>query len=39
MRQESLGLKEHLPKEITSKLETLMLTKATIYFSNGKSND
>jgi hypothetical protein len=39
MRQESLGLKEQLPKEITSKLETFTFTKATIYFSNATSND
>jgi hypothetical protein len=34
MRQESLGLKEQLPNEINSKLETFTFTNATFYFSN-----
>ena len=34
MSQESLGLKEQLPNEITSKLETFMFTNAMFYFSN-----
>jgi hypothetical protein len=38
MRQESQRIKEQLPKEITSKLETFMFTEAEIYFSNATSN-
>jgi hypothetical protein len=34
MRQESLGLKEQLPNEITSKLENCAFTNAMFYFSN-----
>jgi hypothetical protein len=34
MRQESQRLKEQLPNEITSKLETFTFTNATFYFSN-----
>jgi hypothetical protein len=34
MRQESLGLKEQLPKGLTSKLETFMFTNEMFYFSN-----
>jgi hypothetical protein len=39
MRQEIQRLREQLPKEISSKLETFMFTKATIYLSNATSND
>jgi hypothetical protein len=38
MRQESQRLKEQLPKEISSKLETFTFAKETIYFSNETSN-